>query len=275
MAARNRLCRYVLRTTDVAAARAFYAELLGDGFWRATLDVVPLPERARAAGAPSHWAGYIAVEEADFDAKQAAFVAAGSAQLGPMTRDDSGARSAWFQDPMGARVGLYSGVPGAHPPVALRAPGPSQIALSVREGRGTSHDDWNGSSAESPAAERPVTWHFLHTTDPDKALSFYCGLFGWAPKDRVDLGAERGSHRTFAWDAAGEPVGSATDLARLPHVHAQWLYCFPTEDIESRVELVRARGGVVAGISETPSGDRIAGCDDPQGAAFALIQRRW
>lgn len=236
MAARNRLCRYVLRTTDVPAARAFYGELFGDAFWREDIDVTPLPERARAAGAPSHWAGFIAVEDADFEAKHAAFVAAGGAPLGPTTRDEAGARSAWFQDPLGARVGLWSGQAGS--------------------------------------TEDPVTWHLLHTTDPDRALAFYCGLFGWTPKARVDLGDERGSHLSFAWDAAGEPAGSATDLARLPHVHAQWLYCFPVDDIESRAALVRARGGIVVGISEMQSGARIAGCDDPQGAAFALIQRR-
>ena len=243
---RHQICRYALRTTDIPAARAFYTSVLGEAFSRSGVEVIPLPERARKLGAPSHFSGYVAVEEADFDAKLAALTSRGAEQLGPTTRDDEGHRRAWLRDPFGARIGLWDGL------------GDSKQTMSE----------------QGTLTPGPVAWHLLHTTDPEEALSFYADLFGWESKGRVDLGEGRGSHRLFAWGAGGEPVGSFTDLARLPHVHAQWLYCFPTEDIESAATTVRAKGGVVAGISEGQTGHRFAGCDDPQGAAFALIEVR-
>jgi predicted enzyme related to lactoylglutathione lyase len=36
------------------------------------------------------------------------------------------------------------------------------------------------------------------------------------------------------------------------------------------IERVRSGGGVVAGVFTLGSGERLAVCDDPQGAAFAL-----
>lgn len=253
---RHPISRYVLRTTDVPAAEAFYSAVLGEAFWRSGARAIPLPDRARERGAPSHWAGYVAVEDTDFDTKCAAFTAASAQQLGPTTRDESGARSAWFRDPFGAHIGLQSRLTTSKQDT-------STLATSEK-----------GTSTLATSAAAPVIWHLLHTTDPDRALSLYAGLFGWDSRGHVDLGADRGSHRVFAWDAAGEPAGSVTDLARLPHVHAQWLCCFPTSDIESAVAQVHARGGVALGISEMQTGHLIAGCDDPQGAAFALIEVR-
>jgi predicted enzyme related to lactoylglutathione lyase len=39
------------------------------------------------------------------------------------------------------------------------------------------------------------------------------------------------------------------------------------------LNLVRGAGGVVLGPFALPSGEHVAVCDDPQGAAFALIAR--
>jgi hypothetical protein len=56
-------CRYVLRTTDVEAGRRFYAQAIGlevppgGTAGASALEAWPLHERARAAGAPSHWLG--------------------------------------------------------------------------------------------------------------------------------------------------------------------------------------------------------------------------
>ncbi len=69
--------RFTLRTTDVTAARAFSASILGDG----SLDIVPLPAEAAARGAPAHWLGHLGVD--DVEGMAHAFVARGATRLGP------------------------------------------------------------------------------------------------------------------------------------------------------------------------------------------------
>ena len=99
-----RFCRYQLRTTDVAAARAFYAAVidLGDS----ALEIVPLPPEAAARGAPPHWLGYLGV--ADVEATAAAFVARGATQVGPARPAGDGGTVAILRDPGGAVVALTS-----------------------------------------------------------------------------------------------------------------------------------------------------------------------
>jgi predicted enzyme related to lactoylglutathione lyase len=71
-----RFARYVLRTTDVPAAQAFYTAVLGhqgDHIW-------PLHEQALARGARPHWLGHLDVAEPA--AAAAPLLAAGAQQLG-------------------------------------------------------------------------------------------------------------------------------------------------------------------------------------------------
>lgn len=90
----NRFCHYQLRTTDIAAARAFYGTFVDH-----PLDIVALPEPARAAGAPAHWLGHIGVD--DVAATAEAFVARGAVRLGPQRAD-----LAVLRDPGGAVIAL-------------------------------------------------------------------------------------------------------------------------------------------------------------------------
>ncbi len=83
----NGFVRWTLRTTDLEAARAFYAGLLEEG----APEVVELPAAARARGAKPHWLGHLA---AAAPAKAIeAFVARGAMRLGggELLRDPSGA----------------------------------------------------------------------------------------------------------------------------------------------------------------------------------------
>jgi uncharacterized protein len=92
--------RYVLRTTDVAAAQAFYDDVLG----RRGDGIVLLPESAVARGARPHWLGHIAVRElGGREAMAARFVERG-AILGPPLGD-----SVFLRDPGGAAVALTDG----------------------------------------------------------------------------------------------------------------------------------------------------------------------
>src|SRR5262245_55314535 len=129
------------------------------------------------------------------------------------------------------------------------------------------------SEADAPLDDR-VAWHLLHTRDEARSFSVYADLFGWLPVEALDLGPRQGRHQTFGWDSSTVAVGSTSDTARLPHVHAQWLFFFRTPDVMRSRATVRELGGLALDVAETPDGDLVVACDDPQGAAFALFEAR-
>jgi uncharacterized protein len=129
------------------------------------------------------------------------------------------------------------------------------------------------SEVEPPRAE-VVASHVLHTSDHEGAFGAYSTLFGWAPRDLLDLGADEGLHLGFAWDAHGSRAGSVSNAARSPRVHPHWLFFFRAPNVDEGLALVRARGGLALAPQRTPEGDRVAACDDPQGAAFGMFERR-
>ena len=228
----NRFCHYELRTADVDAARAFYSDLLDARFWDDSFSVGELPARAAASGAPPHWLGHIAVD--DVAGTMLKFVRSGATRIGPLARAGGHGPAAVLRDPFGAIVALTSASP-------------------------------------VPGADR-VAWHLLNARDEALAFAMYAELFGWTSVQAVDLGAENGRHVTFTWDGATEAVGSTSNGARLPHVHPQWLFFFPTDNLEESLARVRAGGGRTLPVVVTAEGSLVAACDDPQGAAFGLHQ---
>jgi len=72
--------RYLLRTTDVESATAFYDAVLG----RCGDGVVPLHESALARGARPHWLGHVGARElGGAEAVAARFIERGAMRLGP------------------------------------------------------------------------------------------------------------------------------------------------------------------------------------------------
>lgn len=231
-------CRYALRTTDVVAARAFYAKALTltlpDGMAEGSaLEAWPLHERALAAGAPPHWLGLLAVD--DVDAAVRRFVEHCGQALAPKLQAKDGAAFATLRDPFGNVIGVRAG----------------------------------GSSA----SDSPVVWHQLHTRDADGAWALYQQTFGWAHKQTLEAPKLEGGYRAFAWSEAGAPVGAVGNTARWPGVHTHWLFHLPVADIDAAVVSVRAHGGTAMEPITLPGGMRLSACEDPQGAAFGLAQR--
>jgi len=229
--------RYVLRTTDLVAARAFYADAIGlvlpDGMAAGSaLEAWPLHERALARGAPPHWLGQIAVD--DVPAMVTRLCALGGEALGPTVQARDGTSFATLRDPFGA-------------------------VISVRE-RGASTGD------------APVVWHQLHTRDAERAVAVYHQLFGWTQIQTLDAPEPVGAVRLFAWNETGAPVGAIGDTARLPGVHVHWLFFLPVGDIDRAAARVRALGGTAMEPVALRDGMRLAACEDPQGAAFGLAQ---
>jgi hypothetical protein len=144
---------------------------------------------------------------------------------------------------------------GAGDFVVLRDPG--GVIVAVTE-----------SAAESAAG---VVWHQLNTRDPDSAAANYSALFGWSFQEKLDLG-QLGLHQRFAFGAGEPSIGVLSDIAGRPGVHTHWLFFFAVPSLDVAVERVRTLGGSVIGPLELPDGVRVAACDDPQGAAFGIIE---
>jgi predicted enzyme related to lactoylglutathione lyase len=225
MTASNTFARYTLRTTDVVAARGFYAALLG----QERMSIVPLHEQALARGAQAHWLGQIEVEDVEDAAR--AFAELGAQLMGPVAAFPDGRKFTVLRDPGGAVVGLTSPGPNDEPQV--------------------------------------VVWRQLNTNDLARVSKAYTTLFGWQLTTRV-AHPEHGAFQHFAFPGASSDAGAITDITGREGRHAHWLFHFRVADLDRAMDLVRAETGLVLGPFTLPSGERVAVCDDPQGAAFAL-----
>jgi len=218
--------RYLLRTTDVAAATAFYDAVLesrGDG-------IVALHEDAIARGARPHWLGHVRARDlGGSEALATRFIERGATRLGPP--------------------------PGRGDFVVLRDPGGALVGLTDSE-------------ADSAAS---VVWHQLSTLNPDQAAENYGALCGWSLSAPFELG-QLGQHRRLGYAKGDASVGLVSGVEGRPQVHPHWLFFFAVPSLEAAALRVRELGGVVIGPIELPSGGRVAVCDDPQGAAFGLIE---
>jgi predicted enzyme related to lactoylglutathione lyase len=168
---------------------------------------------------------------ADVAATAAAFVKRGATLLGPKWAEPGGFEAQGLRDPGGAVVALAHG------------------------------------SASPPRSE--VVWHLLNTTNVARAKLDYAELFGWHFEAPLDLGPH-GLIHPFGWHQGEAPVGALMDIAGRPGVHPHWLFAFESPQLDLALGAVRTNGGLAIGPVELPSGDRLAVCDDAQGAAFGL-----
>jgi predicted enzyme related to lactoylglutathione lyase len=104
----SRFVRFELRTTDVPAAGAFYASVLG----QPVVSIRSLSEQARTRGAPAHWLGFIGVGEVEQSIE--AFARRAATQISAAGQTGEGAAAAILRDPGGAFVGLTGEAPPAH-----------------------------------------------------------------------------------------------------------------------------------------------------------------
>ncbi|WP_051116025.1 VOC family protein [Methyloferula stellata] len=250
----GRFIWYELMTTDMEAARAFYADVLG---WRARDASIPgsayqiltaedspvaglmsLPAEASRAGVPPHWIGYVGVD--DVDAAALRVKALGGMVHVPPTDVADISRFSIIADPQGTTLAL----------IKWRKSGETPLAPLTAPGR--------------------VGWHELLAANWEKALAFYTALFGWQ-KAEAQEGA-MGTYQQFS--AAGETSGGMfTKPPTLPYPF--WLYYFNVTDVEAAAQRVEAGGGeILYGPMEVPGGSLIVHCTDPQGAIFALLDRR-
>jgi uncharacterized protein len=254
----GRFIWYELTTTDMAAAKAFYASVVGWGVEdRSTPNLaytwftsgqtpvsglVDLPREARRMGATPRWMGYVSVDNAEVTT--AALRGLGGTVYVPPTDSNIG-RIAVVTDPQAATLALVQG-------------------LSVGRSKG------GRSKPVEPNKPGRIGWHELLTTDPRKAFAFYAGLFDWEKAD----GETEPSANYQLFRAGEEPIGGIFSIRPMDPVPF-WLFYLNIGDIDAAAARVESAGGqVFEGPLEIPGGSWIARCRDPQGAAFALQGRR-
>jgi hypothetical protein len=246
----GRFVWYELMTTDMAAAKAFYAKVVGWGTQDASMPgmaytlftagttavsgLMELPEDAKKMGAEPRWMGYVGVD--DVDAAAARIKELGGAVHVPPTDVPGISRFSIVSDPQRATFALFK----------WQDPGRQQAAEPGKPGH--------------------VSWHELFAADWEKAFAFYGELFGWQKSD-TDI-EPVDTYRPFS--VLGQTIGCM--LTKPPMVPAPfWLYYFDVGDIDAAAQRVKAGGGrILEGPFEAPGGTGVARCTDPQGAMFAL-----
>lgn len=252
-------CWYELGTRDLAAATAFYGDVLG---WQVSdsgmagftyllaragdqmiagmmsLDDIP-------GEVPPYWLIYFGVDDCDAVAAQA--VAAGGQVLKPSEDVPGTGRFAVLADPQGAVFGVLQpdmGQMSAEDIARAEAGGPFDPSRS-----GHGH------------------WQDLSSTDPIAGFAFYAALFGWTKGDAVPM-QHGGAYQLFRQN--DRDIGGISQLMAGPMPY--WLAYFGVDSVGAAVMRIEAGGGVLRhGPVEVPGGDVIAIATDPQGAAFAVV----
>ena len=252
-----------LMSRDMNGATAFYEAVVG---WKALLTnkspeeepymmfsrtgdpmetiggVIEMHEPSFPAALPTHFMGYITVQDADGVAKKIV-EHGGSIVHGPADIDKVG-RFAIFDDPQGATVAILQ---------------------SLR-------DDWE----QEPPKLGDVAWCDLGTTDLEASYQFYHDVFGWEIRQDMDMG-EGNIYRLVTVpnapalkDRSFGGIYKKADNMPGPK-DPMWLYYVAVADINGATKAVKDNGGqVIGGPMEVPGGDQIAICLDPENTIFAL-----
>jgi predicted enzyme related to lactoylglutathione lyase len=239
-----------LASPDLAAAKSFYAALLG---WEA--QDAPGPEAGgygffllrgkmvagygptMGAGQPSAWATYVQVDDVDKTA-EAVSGAGGSVVAGPMDIPGGAGRMAVCTDREGAFFSLFQ--PGRHKGAEL---------------------------ANEPGA---FCWNELDSRDVAAARAFYPAVFDWTVEGGADGGWEY-----YEWKRGG--TATVAGLMPMPgdvpaEVPATWVTYFAVADTDAVVAEARRLGGSVwREPMDSPAG-RLAVLGGPQGETFAIIK---
>jgi uncharacterized protein len=249
----GRFVWYELATSDIKAAKSFYADVVGWGTKDASTSgityslftagkalggLLELPEAASKTGARPSWTGYIGVN--DVDATVDRIKRLGGVVYVPPKDNPNISRFSVVADPQMATLALFEWLkPSQEQPADLDAPG-------------------------------CVGWHELLAADWEKAWAFYGELFGWQKAlAHTDV---MGTYQMFS--VGGIMIGGM--FTKPPQVPVPfWLYYVSVDDIDAAAKRVSARNGkVIYGPIEVPGGSWVVQCTDPQGAIFGLVGKR-
>jgi predicted enzyme related to lactoylglutathione lyase len=246
----GQFCWYELVTPDPASAESFYKKVVG---WTTAKPMGPdytvieadgagvggvmaLTDEMSAMGVPPCWTGYIMVEDLD-DAVARLQKLGGSIRRPPAEIPNVG-RFAVAADPQGAVFCLFQDTTNANPP------------------------------AVDPNGQGQCGWRELMAGDGEKALAFYCEMFGWTKDADHDMGP-MGVYHLFAINGK-QAGGMMTKPENCPAPY--WGYYYNVDGAEAAASRLTAAGGkVLMGPMEVPGGQWIVQAQDPQGAHFAVV----
>jgi uncharacterized protein len=250
----GRFVWYDLMTTDKNAAKKFYPSITGWGtqpfgndgayeMWTTGGNpiggVMNINEEQKKRGVPPHWLDYVSVSSVDDTTAKAQKL--GAAALVPPTDIPDVGRFAVIKDPQGAVFGIYSS------------------------------NNPQGSADFSPEVGQ-FSWHELMTDDSNAAFDFYRELFGWDKTGEFDMGA-MGIYQMYGLNGQmyGGMFTKSPDM-KMPPV---WVSYVRVKDVNAAVDAIKKGGGqVINGPMEVPGGDWIAQATDPQGAFFAVHEKK-
>jgi predicted enzyme related to lactoylglutathione lyase len=232
-------------STDCAKAHQFYEELLGwkvKSFAPGTYEVIHNGADfvggvvAADAGTPNHWRSWLSVS--DVDDLYAAALAAGAKSVMPPADYPGIGRGAIVLDPTGARLSIWKGLQGDRPDVEKTRAGDFE-------------------------------WNELVTPDPQAALAFYEGIFGYTHRDlEMDV---TGKYHVLL-DTGGRPRGG---IMKAPDAGqpAMWVPYVNVENADAIAARVAPLGGtLVQKVAQVPGVGRVGMFADPLGAALGFIQ---
>lgn len=256
----GRIVWHDLMSTDPAASESFYKSLFG---WEVNAvpmkgmgpdggegtysmirvgesdigGMIPLDLPEGAEGVPSHWIGYVQVDDVDSAAKAAA--ESGGQTCVPPTDIPNVGRFSVITDPAGAVISPFK---SAHGPI--------------------------------PDEEQPQVgafcWDELLTREPDACARFYTSVFPWR-QETMSMG-EMGDYHLFK---RGNDKDGAGMMPMPPEAQApsHWLPYVLVEDVDAKAEEAKSLGATChVEPRDIPGIGRFAVFSDPTGAAFAIYK---
>jgi hypothetical protein len=236
-----------LGSPDTEAAAAFYGAVFGWEFVSAGSDAggyglfqkggktVAAMGRLTEEGARSAWITYFRSDDIDATTREVV-AGGGSVRVEPLSLGEG--RLAQFTDPQGARFAVLQSTRGL----------------------------------ERVSDNDALVWVELHVPEPEAALRFYQGLFGWRAEE---LQAPGMAYWVVGVGDADQGDGSFGGVATLPgeREDARWLPYFAVVDVDAAVAAAQGSGGtVVMPAVDVPDGGRVAWLADPGEALFAVLK---
>jgi uncharacterized protein len=113
-------------------------------------------------------------------------------------------------------------------------------------------------------------WVDTSQPDPEAAVAFYSGLFGWEFEDVMPPGAPA---KYFLARLRGRAVAAVGSIPESAPPTATWdTYIWVDSADEAASKVRAAGGGVVKEPFDVPGAGRMAVCIDPEGAVFCVWQ---
>ncbi|MGE0377883.1 MAG: VOC family protein, partial [Planctomycetaceae bacterium] len=128
----------------------------------------------------------------------------------------------------------------------------------------------NHGGAQLAGVPNTWNWNELYAGDPETAMRFFAGLFGWTyvkePSARHDYWIHHVGDRMN-----GGIMRKPPEMQQAP---SHWTVYFDVADLSAALDALSSLGGAVCVPPFAVSVGTIAVVSDPQGAMFCLIQMR-